>query len=254
MTDWLDELCEEYEAKWKRFDSGLPSRLRNFLAPWELARTQLSAAVPALAEIDVERDWIWWRKWLKREADRRTVAELLVEFARNTRLVHFHAAAKDLGVPESALANSHVVELRARSIWGDSPHRNEYSTTPRNMTSPPLPRHHATIQPTNGSFTKSYPLHGLTEFGRQRSQESSAEGAIFGPTINRIVLSGKENARYSRTQFRVQILSPEYAVVSNESLAHPLHFADGKQLLHQHSSTVRFPFQIHVVDLMIECT
>ena len=74
--EWLDELCEEYEDSWKRTEVELVSRIRQFLEPRALPQERQSQAFQALAEIDVERDWLWWRKWLNRAAgDRPANAE-----------------------------------------------------------------------------------------------------------------------------------------------------------------------------------
>lgn len=252
--EWLDELCEEYEDSWKRTEVELISRIRQFLEPRALPQERQSHAFKAIAEIDVERDWLWWRKWLNREAGDRPVPALLAEFSRNTRIEHCCEAAKHFGVAPTMLSQLSLIECRARAAWGDNPHRNEYAQLEDFVEEWPAARHRATLRHAQASQSRDVPLHGLTEFGRQRSSELTGQSCTFGPPANRISIADRDDARFSRQQFLVQILSPEYALVTNLSQIHTLLFTDGRQLRHQHPAAILFPFQIQLVDLVIGCT
>lgn len=247
---WLDELCEEYEHTWNRGDSGILGRLRGFLETKEPSRDRQIEAFQAVAEIDVERDWQWWRKWMKREVDSRPESELLFEFARNTRIQQIQEAAAHFGVKDDCLGELIDTEYRARKAWGDHPHLNEYANLARPPFSEPGSRHRVILRFLRDAEIRDFALYGLTEFGRQRTNEPTAAERQILP--NRIEIAGRTDARFSRRQVQIQILSPEYVHVTNLSGPHSLVLGNDVTLLQQQSAVVAFPFRIRFLDVVLE--
>lgn len=250
VNNWLDELCEEYEQTWNRGDSGILGRIRGFLETKEPSRDRQIEAFQAIAEVDVERDWQWWRKWLKREVDSRPESELLFEFARNTRIQQIQEAAAHFGLKDDCLGELIDTEYRARKAWGDHPHLNEYANLNWPPFSAPAARHRVTLRFLRDAEVRDVALYGLAEFGRQRTNEPTLTESQNLP--NRIEIADRLDARFSRRQFQIQILSPEYVHVTNLSGQYPLVFGGDITLLQRQSTIVAFPFRIRFLDVVLD--
>jgi len=250
-TKWLDEICAVFEDSWEKHETGFQTKYASFTAQRSLPEEQSKALFLALAEIELERDWLWWRNWLKIEATNRCPTKLLEAFARIARVEQFINDAKEVNVSPDELDALSDVEYRARTAWGDAPHPRLFKTN-RELFGLEGRKKTAFLGYHKGVASREFPLHGLTEFGRQRSHEPEAIASIHDSSTNRIVFAAHEDDRFSRRHFGVQILSPEYAIVTNLSKGLPLFWQSGLQQLPQQSIIALFPIYLQLPDLFIE--
>ncbi len=246
----IDELHDEYDSRWVRYSlidnadvtelTSARQRVLKFLDAKGVARRTHPELVESLCETELERDWMWWRKWLESHLtkDDYTIDSLIAEFERNAKVSDFkNLFASNTDDTKRSLDHLYRIELRSRAKWGDYPraccqlkHRL------------PMPRQ--LLVHRNGEKLVVISLHEKMEFGRQRSNEAS-----LGAHGNRGAISDRGNTYVSRRQFEIQILSPQYAVIQNLSSTVPMKWGGSSSIGYMQKLLIVYPAYVRVGDL-----
>lgn len=239
----LEELCDEYETGWER-DADRPiNRVKAFLDSQSFPLEEGPIVLQALAEIDIERDWIWWRKWLARDGKVRDLECIRQVLAQNATCKSLAQEAKSLGWELLDPDRLALLELKCRIALGDAPDPDWMDHRPSSEIATKFPRQlSASMSEPSRSFQG--PLCGRMEFGRQRSTEREEWGLIRGTDLHRFVLASRTVDTYSRRHFKIEVLSPDFAIVTNLSTKNGLYFAEGPPLECGLERLMAFPFSI----------
>jgi hypothetical protein len=254
--DWLDDQCQLYEGNWT-IDSSGPAAVIAFalelLAPTD---SRLQALLESLIEVDVERVWMQWRSKVTKQTQDYTASEWYEQLLVVPKLVDYVAAISQQRIEFSVAEPLLRAEYRARQEWGDAPRWETVAAPWPNLTtlSPKPGRHRVELQSKEFPEPKAFDLCGLTEFGRQRTTDELFGVLVHDSQGSRLIVAPRADAKISRRQFGVQILSANHAILTNLSQINPLPIDATTTLGFEHKSVIRLPFSLRFQDLSLRFT
>lgn len=245
----LIEIEEQYESNWQGQLEWKPLQISTALEglPIELRQR---AFLP-LVEIELGRDWMWWSKWVRANHQNQAPVAVLDGLKNRSNGHALFSLGNELGIPTTAAEGQiHFWEFHARRKWGDSP--SELSLVGRaRKWSAFKPTRMFAIQRQPSTNWLKFPLHAMTVFGRQESVEACKNQLRLGPTQNSFDFADHFDRRFSRQQFSVSVLSPDFALLSNCSSVNPLLSSAG-ELDVGARVVVPFPFGLRVLEVAFE--
>ncbi len=260
----LDELLDRFEFQWE-FELSGAEGIRAFISaigidlpekPLPSETPQLISFISDLVEIDMDRWWMYWNKSLQKLVKENTsAAEICKLFSRHASLEKYLGLLPAYSDAREVWQNLIDFEIQTRARSGDqigTCYLSNRLDIERSVFDVPsnvelcLDRRDRHREPM---FL--FPLRGCTLVGRQRSFDDSPCFFQELPEVNRIVIAGRAEAEVSREQLTVQLLSPEYAVISNVSQTNPIAIGSVRRLAPTESTVVPLPVSISVANRIL---
>lgn len=241
-------------------DSGIAGRLADCQASVgvELLRESVSNEIHAIQwmRAEIERSWMVWRDWLDDNLMHSTVPQILERRGQIACLADYLSQLQLSGNVVQSHPDLIQTECSSRDAWGDAMGESyyiaKYGITPirdQNRTVRSM-----TVVPTDSRSASSevvLPIEGITEFGRQHATEPNPFQRVTSDDCNRIVIADRLNALVSRRYFSLQLLSPNYAVLTNLSTARRLSLGPRLSLVPGESAVAIFPFSVDLADVQL---
>jgi hypothetical protein len=243
-------LQDTYESNWRR-EAGLPAlRVQLFLEEIGIGQGARSTELfLAICQIDIERDWMWWKHHLLQTAkpfaanlrEEAGISALTRELDKNAKASDYESLAMQFGIPIAQCQALVESEIKSRAQFGDFAISARDSRCRELKLPKPLI---ATIKSPSGGCIQAE-MNGKLEFGRQRSFEPQ-----LGRNGNRVAICS--DPRVSRSQFSAQLLSREFLLVENLSNSMiPVILDRGSLLQGQERAMVPLPATLKVADIEI---
>ncbi len=246
----MEEVCEEFESQWRRYPGHAAERIQAFLNRYSIDHTSRRSLVGVLAEVDLERDWMWWKKWLAIEGESLTPADVMAEYSKNAKASDYRSLFGDPTLDPEIEQRLRNVEMKCREIWGDDPYPVSLPHLHEDKTF--ITKSWISIHFDEPTDKLRCPFKGVIELGRQRSTELVERQWVRDGGNSRIILANRDDIRYSRRQCSLQKLSPDFAMVTNLSQVNPLIISPDVILGASESILCRLPFHIRIPDIRID--
>lgn len=254
VTKTIDNLQSEFDENWSRTDasnefSPAAERVTLFLKRRSLSGQILEHLLPILCETDIERDWMSWRGRLKRIWQTASVSSILADFNKNAVSTDYLSVASQFQVVNFAIQQLERVECQSRCRWGDYPKTINDKLEPGDSR---VPCRRVTVHSSQGNLRWFQAhLHELLEFGRQRSDESIEWGE--NQEKSRVIIESKMSSAVSRRHFTIQLLSPDFAIITNISNTSPMISSNGTPIHCGVAQIMPFPFGLTLPSVRIWC-
>jgi len=246
----IDAFSEQFEEHRAQGNSG-PESIKQFLQSVGVCAANCSPLLCELIQIDAQYSWMAWEKLLSRNFDQLNVKDVLDQFEKLPRFESYLPLVIDSADASQILPALAEREAKDRDEWGDAI-GCVYFALKHGLQIPANRQHAPNLLrcdldgSTHGHSSAGFRLRGRTLVGRQRStdnEESFCEQLMDG---NRIVVANRFEAKISREQLAVQLLTPAHAAITNLSAINPVVLAAGDVIAPGESMLVKFPFVVRL--------
>jgi hypothetical protein len=247
----IDQLVELYEGQFRTPSKCGPQSIREFRNHYLREIPSAELIVSELIEVDLQLSWMQWDKHLANRPESISADEVAAEFARIPRLEDY---AFLVGSPPANTEPWRTIakcEMEARYAWGDAIGPVWYMSQfgiqlKADDYFEPSFVHCKSEGSDIASSSPRFLLRGRTIIGRQRSRDQCSCFSEELPTGNRIVVASHRDPKISREQLAVQLLNPQYALVTNLSNLNPVMLVSFGLLEPRQSQVVKFDFSIRL--------
>ncbi len=268
--DEFNTLCDRFESIWNFETSGAAS-IRQFLETCAGGllpdSDELSRLVSELVQIDIERWWMSWQQKVESSVAQATPAEILELFNQRATLENYLELLPHAPSNTAFWQKLAECEVNARDRWGDkisgAYFKHRFGVTllaglgERTLSSyPSNPKIFAIrdgVHRASENSASRLPVCGLTLFGRQQPFDAADWMVQELAHGNRIVIAGREESTISREQLSLQLLTPDFAILTNLSKVNPFIILPNRILATGQSVFVRFPTAVKLTGRTICC-
>ncbi len=242
----IDGLCEAYESTWTAQRCG-KVRVLEFLAEHQRDPSQDIALLSSIVSVDIERAWLHWRQRLKLAAPQEA-KQLLSDLQMLPTLADYKSWIECHGCDK--WAETAQSECEARNAWGDAigvqHYQHEYGIQVKSIEHPQRRYVELKTEHDAKDCSMRFPVQGSMILGRQTSADQGPYVLHEEQLKRRLTIANRLEDRVSRQQLELQLLSPEYAILTNRGRANSVYTGGGYALPAGEPVLLQFPFRLIV--------